>query len=167
MQIANAVGASNLPRELRHTILAMAHLANHATGKGFAGQKTIAKWIGCKDRQLRDNLRKIDGLVTEGKCPVAIRRVARMSVDGRGRTSDEYQLELIPNYGQLSIRHNDEVELPNADQPAADRLLVTKPTGSAAPLGKRDQPAVQRRPTGSAAHDQPAVHRQGSWERSS
>ena len=92
MKIIDAVGGSDLPQDLRLLVFVMAYLANSRTGIGLSGQDTIGKFMGCTGREVRRKLDRLDDLAD---APVRVIRRRRSRADGRGRTSDEYQLELF------------------------------------------------------------------------
>ena len=92
MQIIDAVGASTLPQDLRLLLFTMAYLANSKTGVGLSGQETIGKFMGCSGREVRRKLERLDELPD---VPVRVIRRHRYLSANRGRTSDEYQLELF------------------------------------------------------------------------
>jgi hypothetical protein len=146
MRVIDAVGASELPADLRHLLMVMAYLANSATGRGLSSQVTIGRFIGCNDRSVRQKLERLEALPD---APVRVVRHYRQRRDGRGRTSDEYQLVILTN------RH-----------PAAGD--TTGPTGNELPVEQPDscddQPATECGPTGNPMHDQPATGCQGSTE---
>jgi hypothetical protein len=143
MRFVDAVCASNLPSDIRHLLMVMAYKADNETGRGWTGQQKLGAAIGCNDRSVRSKLERLE---TIPDSPVRVERRYRTSADGRGRTSDEYHLVIQTNR-----------------QPAA---AETAPTRNALPVKRPhvsgDQPAAERRPTGSPMHDQPAAGCQGS-----
>jgi hypothetical protein len=148
MVIIDAVGASTLPQDLRHLLFTMAYLANSRTARGLSGQETIGRFMGCSGREVR---RKLDRLDAETGSPVRVARRYRSRGDGRGRTSDEYQLELTnrtPTSGET-------------EQPSGRPRPHKESTAS------HVQPDVKRRPTGRETSNQADAHVQGSSEGSS
>ena len=153
MQVIDAVGTSALPPELRLLLFAMAHLATSDTGVGLSGQGTIAKFIGCSDRQVRNNLLRLESFPDS---PVQVVRRYRSRADGRGRTSDEYRLVLTnrkptsdcsapPTGSPLPIGHSRAATTnrkPSVDQPEVQRTTNRKPTSEDQ---RRDQLSDQRR----------------------
>lgn len=97
IDVINTVCASNLPQDLRHVLMVMAHLADHRTGRGLSSQETIARAMGCGAREVR---RKLDRLARIADSPVQVVRRSRPRADGRGRTSDEYHLVLTSNLSE-------------------------------------------------------------------
>lgn len=81
-----------LPPELRHLVQTMAWLGNRRTGRGYAGQERIAQAMGVNRRTVQ---RLLAQLAACSDSPVAVVRRPRMRRDGRGRSSDEYQLVLV------------------------------------------------------------------------
>lgn len=147
MQVIDAVGASHLPADLKLLLFALAYLAESSTGRGFTGQARLAKFISCSDRAVRLKLERLEATPDS---PVRIVRRPRPRRDGRGRTSDEYQLVLS---GQASTGSRLPVEQP---RPIGSELPVEGPQAS------DDQPEAQSGPTGSPASDQPEAGFQGS-----
>lgn len=147
MQVIDAVGASNLPADLKLLLFALAYLAESSTGRGFTGQARLAKFISCSDRAVRLKLERLEAMPSS---PVRVVRRPRARADGRGRTSDEYQLV-------LSEPGSTGTGLP---------VEQARPTGSPLPVERRqrrdDQPEVQSGPTGSSVSDQPEAGFQGS-----
>jgi hypothetical protein len=144
------------PAELRHLLLTLCVLCNHETHKGIYGQEAIGRAMGKAPRTVRWLL---DQLEKHPTAPIRVNRRYRSRTDGRGRTSDEWTLELTgPTGNQLPLDSN--------DQPATHDRLDTQATGNPLPqedtTGQSDQPAMKRRPTGNERHDQPATHCQGS-----
>ncbi len=167
LDVQRAVCESALPRELRHMVMVYALLADHKTGIGFTRQSKMAAAIGCSDRQLRRALATLDHLADAGTSPVRIARRARSRKEGRGRTSDEYRVELL---GQRPTGH----ERPDSprDLPDADVLKDDGPNGRGRPGSPRDLPDISTRLTGHPRSDQPDVgvrgrSSQGSSQRSS
>jgi len=141
MRIIDAVGSSELPQDLRLLLFVMAYLANSKTGVGLSGQETIGRFMGCTGREVRRKLDRLDELPDS---PVRVVRRYRPRPDGRGRTSDEYQLELF-----------------NRTPTSAEK---SGPTGRPRPIEANDQPDVKQRPTGRETPDQPDAHVRGSSE---
>lgn len=80
-----------LPPGLRHLIMVLAVLADRRTGRGLASQATIGAALGVSERSAR---RLLAELGRRCDSPVLVSRRPRMRRDGRGRTSDAYQLSL-------------------------------------------------------------------------
>lgn len=147
MQVIDAVGASKLPADLKLLLFALAYLAESSTGRGFTGQARLAKFISCSDRAVRLKLERLQAIADS---PVRIVRRPRARHDGRGRTSDEYQLVLNAQASTGS-------PLPvKGDRPTGNSLPVEQPGQGS------DQPEAQSGPTGSSASDQPEAGFQGS-----
>lgn len=147
MQVIDAVGASKLPADLKLLLFALAYLAESSTGRGFTGQARLAKFISCSDRAVR---LKLERLQATADSPVRIVRRPRARRDGRGRTSDEYQLVLNDQASTGSV-------LPvKGERPTGNPLPVEQPDQGS------DQPEAQSGPTGSSASDQPEAGFQGS-----
>lgn len=106
----------------------MAQAANGRTGVGRAGQTTIAAMMGITDRAVRKLLCELDQAVQNGTSPVRVVRRPRFLPEGRGRTSDEYVIELTNR---------------NSGSPCS-----TPPTGTAVPVTHDDQPERKPRLTG-------------------
>ena len=134
MRVIDAVGASNLPQDLRLLVFALAYLANSRTGIGLSGQDTIGKFMGCTGREVR---RKLERLDEQPDAPVRVIRRHRSRTDGRGRTSDEYQLELFNR------------------TPTSEKTPAS--TGRSRPVTPNVQPDVK--------HVQPDAHVLGSSEK--
>ncbi len=81
-----------LPPEARHLVMVMALAADSRTGKGFKGQTALGAMLGKSARQVR---RLIETVNSTPGSPVRIEQVARFRSEGRGRTSNAYQLILI------------------------------------------------------------------------
>jgi hypothetical protein len=144
MQVIDATGASKLPADLKLLVFAMSYLADSKTGRGLTGQAKLGRFISCSDRAVRQKLEK---LAASPDSPVQVVRRPRSRTDGRGRTSDEYQLVLT-----------------NRKQTSGE---TRSPSGSSLPVEPDDQPEVQSGPTGSPRYDQPEAHFQGSSQGSS
>jgi hypothetical protein len=85
------VTQSSLPAHLRHFLLTLAFLADNATGKGWHSQQTIGKAMGVSERMVRKYLDELDH---RDDAPLRIQRRRRGTADGKGRSSDEWQLVL-------------------------------------------------------------------------
>ncbi|HET7545168.1 MAG TPA: hypothetical protein VFK05_35125 [Polyangiaceae bacterium] len=141
MRVIDAVGASDLPQDLRLLVFALAYLANSKTGIGLSGQDTIGKFMGCTGREVR---RKLERLDTLSDAPVRVIRRHRSRRDGRGRSSDEYQLELFSR------------------TPASAETASSK--GRERPVATKHQPDVKHfQPD--VKHFQPDAHVLGSSEK--
>lgn len=80
-----------LSPEARHLVMVLATLADFGTGSGFSGKSTIAAALGKSERQVR---RLIDVVNNTEGTPVRIEQQPRFRKEGRGRTSNGYQLVL-------------------------------------------------------------------------
>lgn len=96
-------------------------------------------------------------VATAPSSPVAIVRRARQRKDGRGRTSDAYQIILTE--AGLTGTH-----VPDGDEDQPEHpVRVEAPSGRPGPVGEEDQADVpvrldepsESRPTGQNGHDQP------------
>jgi hypothetical protein len=95
LQVMHAVARSDLPPELRHFVMTLALLANSDTGSAYYGQSAIAGAMGVSDRQVRTYFRALEALPAS---PVRVSRRRRGAPDGKGRSSDEWQLVLFPEH---------------------------------------------------------------------
>ncbi|MEO7032512.1 MAG: hypothetical protein ABI548_01670 [Polyangiaceae bacterium] len=96
LQVMHAVCASNLPPELRHLLLTLALAGSQDTGVGLHGQETIGRWMGVSRKTVLRYFQQLDQLAAAGQSPVRVERRRRGLKEGRGRTSDEWRLVLIP-----------------------------------------------------------------------
>lgn len=149
------------PAELRHLLLTLCVLCNHETRRGIYGQRTIAKAMGRgdDDNGARTVRRLLDRLEKHPTSPIKVHRRFRMRADGKGRTSDEWTLELTAPTGHQS-------PIDSNDQPDTSVLLDPQPSGHQSPLGDgtgpSDQPDTKRRPTGHERQNQPDTRVRGS-----
>ena len=118
-RLMHAVAASDLPAHLRHFSLTLALLADAETGRGYYSQGAIAKAMGCSDRQVRSNFRELESRTDS---PVRVERRRRGTADGKGRSSDEWQIVLTPD------------GLNRKPTSGSDSEHETAPTGSPLPL---------------------------------
>lgn len=155
MRIIDAAGASNLPADLKLLLFAMAYLADSKTGRGLTGQAKLAKFISCSDRAVRLKLERLAAILDS---PVQVVRRPRRRTDGRGRTSDEYQLVLTyrkPASGESAPPTGS--ALPHEDEPSTGTTLPDEARTTA-----DDQPEAECGPTGSPVQDQPEAGFRGS-----
>lgn len=110
---------------LRDLLKTMTYLANKDTGVGYSGQATIARALGIKERALRGMFTELDRAVAEGGSPVRIVRRARFRSDGRGRTSDEWVVELINRHGDAACSTPSNGTVVPDEQPSDPRLTGT------------------------------------------
>ncbi len=145
LTVIDAICESTLPADLRHLLIVMAYKADNDTGRGITGQDTLGRLVGCGTREVR---RKLDRLEALSDAPVRVVRRYRSRSDGRGRTSDEYQLELTNR--------------------TCTSASTVPPTGRPRPLERSDlgddQPDVHDTPTGRPRPDQPDAHVLGSTQ---
>ena len=94
--LMRAVIGSDLTPNLRHFVMTLALLADSETGTAFYGQAAIARAMGCSDRQVRTYFTQLEALATAGATPVRVIRKRRGTADGKGRSSDEWTLALVP-----------------------------------------------------------------------
>lgn len=90
-RIQEALLGSDLPKDFRHLLHVMACVANSQTGVGWHSQASLAAFTGCSERHVRAMM---TALSAADSTPVRVERRARFRRDGRGRTSDEWQLVL-------------------------------------------------------------------------
>mgnify|MGYP000325748409 CR=1 FL=1 len=83
-RLAEAVGASSYPPEVRHLLLRLAMLADSRTGVGWHSQETIARCMGLKERQVR----RLEQALAKAGGPVRLVR------EQRGPRQSEWRLEL-------------------------------------------------------------------------
>jgi hypothetical protein len=91
LRVMHAVAESDLPPHLRHFVMTLALLANSETGRAHYGQEAIAKAMGCSSRQVRSHFRELEARTYSA---VRVQRRRRGTPDGKGRSSDEWQLVL-------------------------------------------------------------------------
>lgn len=111
---------------LRDMVKTMAYLADNATGIGFHGQATIARHLGIKERALRGMFAELDKAVAEGGSPVRVVRRARFRPEGRGRTSDEWVVELINRHDDAACSASSTGTVVPHEQLADPRLTGTR-----------------------------------------
>ena len=94
-----AAMSSSLSRDARHLVHVLARLSNGQTGRGTVGQATIARKMGCSERLVRRLMAEL-----EAAAPTSVRLVRRprFRAEGRGRTSDEWQLVLPAQHAGYS-----------------------------------------------------------------
>lgn len=80
-----------LSAEERHLVMVFAWAADSRTGVGFSGRNRLAGMLGKTDRQVRRLIAQVNA---NPESPVRIESTPRFRKDGRGRTSDSYQLTL-------------------------------------------------------------------------
>jgi hypothetical protein len=130
LRVMHAVAASDLRPEVRHLVMTMALLATGKTGVGTSSQATIGKAMGISDRHVRNLLAELEA---NPLSPVRVERRRRGRAGGTGRTSDEYQLILVPE---------------------AERGFRLSPhsTGNGVPLEPEPQPEKTPTSTGTPEH---------------
>lgn len=93
-RLVDVVCESALPPDARHVVMVMCHYADHETASGWHSQATIARLSGRSERHVRGVMA---ALAKPDAFPIRIERRPRFRSDGRGRTSDEWRLVLVPD----------------------------------------------------------------------
>jgi hypothetical protein len=137
MLVIDAVGGSDLPADIKLLLIAMAYLANRATGVGLSSQRTLGKFCSCSDRAVRMKLERLDAM-TDAETPVRVQTRHRHRRDGRGRTSDEYQL-VLTNRKPVSASATAPTGSPIPDE-------LRQPTGSQLPAKEAPEATTNRKP---------------------
>lgn len=180
LQVMHAACGSELPSELRHLLLVLALLGNSESGVGWSGQDRIARALGVSDRELRRLLVALDQAASEaglevrergekGKpwrprvvhSPVRVVRRRRGREGGKGRSSDDWRLELLPNLNRTESSASAH-DLNRTTPPASGAS-----TGHGRPLELTPQPDKLDTSTGQEATPQADRSVRGSSERSS
>lgn len=123
LQVMHAAARSGLPPELRHFVMTLALLANSETGSAYYGQGAIADAMGVSDRQVRTYFRALEALPSS---PVRVTRRRRGAPDGKGRSSDEWQLLLFPE--ELNRNHASASDVGSTGSPLPPETHLTGTT---------------------------------------
>jgi lysophospholipase L1-like esterase len=111
-----------LAPEERHYLLVLAHLCDNETGKGYSGQDRVASAMGVTVRTVRRIASRVEARLATAPTMVKVIRRPRMRPDGRGRTSDQWELLVVdqPDAGVALVDPESATNrTPEHDQPDA------------------------------------------------
>jgi hypothetical protein len=141
---------SPLPAHLCNVIRVLLGLADAETASGYSGHELIARHLKCSTRHVRGLFAELE----QNRDTVTVQRRRRARPDGRGRSSDAWQLVLLePSTGNR-------LPLEAADAPSPGAAFNNRQpssacsTGTAVPIEadqpelQCDQPELQQLPTG-------------------
>lgn len=145
-RVLDAVNAPEctLRLEVRYLLTCLAQAAAGRTGVGLAGQARIAGMMGVTDRAVRKLFTELEQAVQDGTSPVRVVRRKRFLSDRRGRTSDEYEIQLINrNGGSACSDASTGTAVPDA--PAVQPERNERSTGTGRSFNRNSGSGDQRR----------------------